>query len=202
MNATKVVVPSGHDSAMVSLLPPRAGDCLSESVSQEIQRRLVVFTLKPDQQIIRSQTPPSDKSAYWIQIDSNGKVVGFLQAYDPATGTWINVSSIGACISQDPKSLLKVDSNGCLIVAGGLVPGYCEVTPTTVTQTAGAGTVPIQLQGFLDIQAEVNVAYQSDPGANARWWVTGQTENGLTVNFAGLANNVAVLIYARRSTLA
>ena len=202
MNATKVAVPSGHDTAMVSLLPPRAGDCLSESITEEIQRRLVVFTLKPGQQIVRAQTPPSDKTVYWIKIDQNGKVVGFLQAYDPATGTWINVSSIGACISQDPKSLLKVDSNGCLIVAGGLVPGYCEVTSVTVNQTGGAGTQNVQLQGFLDIQAEVNVAFQSDPGANARWWVTGQTENGFTVNFAGLANNVAVLIYARRSTLA
>jgi hypothetical protein len=201
-NSSKVLVPTGHDQAIVVLSPPREGDCIGLALMAELQRRLLVFTLNPQQQIVRSVQPPSNKTLYWIPIDENGKVVGVLQGYDPATGQWIPVSAIGDCISQAPDNLLQLDSNDCLYVPAGNVPGFTEVTPQTLTPTGGAASVNISYAAFTDQNAEIGVNFQADPGAGARWWVSGAGPTGCTVNFASLGGSVAVLIFARRSTLA
>lgn len=201
MNSTSVNVPTGHNQAIVQVAPAREGDCMSSALAQEVQRRVVVFTLDPQQQIVRSVLPPNNKTVYWIPVDQNGKVVGVLQGYDPATGQWVPVSSVGDCISQAPDNLLQLDTNNCLYVPAGNVPGFCEVTPSTLTPASGAATVNIQYAGFVDQNAQIGVNFSGDPGSGSRWWVTGAAPTGCTVNFAGLGGTVAALIFARRSTL-
>lgn len=201
MNASKVTVPTDHDAAIVEVAPAREGDCMSKKLAAEMQRRLLIFTVAPDQQIVRAQTPPSDKTVYWLPVDQNGKIVGMLKGYDAGSGTWIDVSAVGACISQDPTSLLTLDSQGCMLVAAGNVPGFTEATEENLSQTAGVASVDLEYQGFLDIQAEIGVNFKADPGADSRWFITNRSETGCTVNFAGLANNLAATVFARRSTL-
>lgn len=200
-NANKILVPTGHDQAIVQVAPPQEGDCISSTLQQELQRRLVVFTLAPEQQIVRSVLPPSNKTVYWIPIDETGKVVGVLQGYDPATGQWVPVSSVGDCISQAPDNLLQLDTNDCLYVPAGNIPGFCEVTPSTLVPSSGAATVNITYAAFTDQNAEIEVNFSADPGSGARFWITSRAPTGCTVNFASLGGTVACLIFARRSTL-
>lgn len=201
MNGSKVLVPTGHDQAIFQIAPARQGDCIGPQLMQELLRRVVIFTLNPEQQIVRSVLPPSNKTVYWIPIDSEGNVVGVLQGYNPATGQWQPVSAVGDCISQDPNNLLKLDSNKCLLVPAGNVPGFTEVTVTSLVPSSGAATQAINYAGFTDQNAEIGVNFQGDPGSGSRWWVTSASPTGCTVNFAGLGGTVACLIFARRSTV-
>jgi hypothetical protein len=201
MNVTKNLAPTGHDQAIVIIAPARTGDCVNPQTAEELKRRILVFTLKPQQQIVRSTQPPSDKTVYWLPVDENGKVTGVLQGYDPGSGTWIPISDVGSCISQAPDNLLAPDSNGCLYVAAGNVPGFCEITNETANPSSGAASFAISYAGFLDIDAEIGVNFLADPGADARWWTTDRSETGCTLNFAGLGGTVALKVFARRCTL-
>lgn len=200
MNSSNVIVPTGHTVAMIAFSKTLPGDCLSERMVQELKRRMQVFTLNPKQQIVRSVTPPNDKTVYWLPVDENGNVTGVLQSYDSGSGTWIEVSAIGQCISQDVGNLLKADGDGCLLVAVGNVPGYTEITAANLTPTGGVATQAVAYTGMTDQTAQISVEFSGDPGPDGRWWVTDKINTGCNVQFAGLAGNVSCQIYARRST--
>jgi hypothetical protein len=201
MNATKVLVPTGHDQALVVIAPARSGDCLNPQTAEEMKRRILVFTLKPQDQIVRSTVPPSDKTVYWLPVDSAGNVTGVLQGYDPGSGQWVPISDVGSCISEAPDNLLSLDSSKCLYVAAGNVPGFAEVTDETANPSSGAASFSITYAGFTDIDAEIGVNFEGDPGSGVRWWVTSRSETGCTLNFAGLGGTVALKVFARRCTL-
>lgn len=200
MNSSTVLVPTGHNVAMIVFSKALPGDCLSEKMVQEMKRRMQVFTLDAKKQIVRSVVPPNDKTVYWLPVDAQGNVIGVLQSYDPGSGTWIEVSAIGQCISQEAGNLLKADGEGCLLVAVGNVPGYVEITPANLAPSSGTATKAIAYTGMSDQTAQITVEFTGDPGPEARWWTTDKINTGCNVQFAGLGGNVSCLIYARRST--
>lgn len=202
MANTSTIPPKDHETALKDFLRKVAGDCISDQAMTEIARRLLVFFKQPDPQIIRSATAPSDKSKLWLPVDAvTGAVTGVLQGYDSASGSWVDVSNIGQCISSQEDNLLEVDEEKCLTVPKGKVPGVPQVFDEEITADGdGEAELDLVYDVFEDSDAEIGVnVVDDDPGADFRFVVTDREINGCTVHFFGVTGTVKLKVFARKS---
>lgn len=123
--------------ANVTVKPALPGDCMSDKMTRELERRLTV-TLPSQSQVgdsVVSRTPPEDKTKIWYLADENGVPTGQSFAYNPKTGQWESTSeSIPPipCLSTNTENIITTDTQGCWIV-----------TKETITQLAQTVTVSI-----------------------------------------------------------
>lgn len=169
------------------------GDCIPDDRMAEVVKRLVaVIPDNVEQDIVRSEEAPSDKSKFWYQPSTKKLFV-----YNPSTNAWeeTNVDNISVCISAEGSPALLRDEAGCLLLDASKLQGYSETFEQTITST-GSGTITktLSLETIADDKAAVFVIPLEDLGASARWWVSSQTESAVTVNFAGLSASTAYTI--------
>lgn len=194
--------PKDHDTALKNFTPKAASDCLSDKQMKEIVRRMLIFFRTPTPQIVRSSTPPSDKTKLWLPLDDKtGEANGSLKVYSAETGAWKDASEIGMCISGDEGNLLEVDAENCLLVAKGKVPGVASVFEESITGDGdNEAEVDLVYTLFEDTDAEIGVnVTDTDPGADFRWCIEDREVNGCTVHFYGVTGTLNVKIFARRT---
>lgn len=176
-----------------------SGDCVSDSVMDEITRRLTVFLRDNSPDIVRSESAPQDKTKLWFRPSTNQ-----VYAWDPDSAQWeiTNIEEFSVCISAASSDALSKDDEGCLILDPAELAGYSEQYEGPI-QADGSGNVTktVSLVNFEDEKAEVTVMFKSDPGASARWWVGTQTVSSASVSFAGLSASTSydVRIIVRKS---
>jgi hypothetical protein len=202
MANTTTTPPKGHETALKNIVPKSASDCIGDKQMKEIARRLLIFFQRPDPQIVRSAAPPSDKTKLWLPVDEDtGAVSGVLKVYSSETGAWVNASELGQCISGDEGNLLELDSEGCLLVPRGKVPGIAEVFDESITADgSGEAEVDLVYETFEDSDAEIGVnVTDTDPGAAFRFCIEDRAVNGCTVHFYGVVGTLTLKIFARRT---
>lgn len=168
----------------IDFLRKAVGDCVSDSAMEEIVRRLVVFLRDNSPDIVRSESPPQDKTKLWFKPSTEQ-----LYAWNIDSMTWeiTNVENFSICISAGSSDALTKDEEGCITLNATLLAGFAEQFEGEVASDAsGLATKTINLSDFEDENASVELNFHADPGATARWWVSSQTASSVTISFAGL----------------
>lgn len=169
------------------------GDCIPNDRMAEIVARLVaVIPDNVEQDIVRSESPPSDKSKFWYQPSTKKLFV-----YNPSTNNWdeTNVDNISVCISPESNEALTRDEAGCLLLDASGLAGFSENFTGDVTANgSGAATKTLSYATLVDSNATINVAFRDDPGVNGRWWISDQQESSVTISFAGMTVSVAFTV--------
>lgn len=177
------------------------GDCIPDDRMAEVVRRLVAVV--PDnieQDIVRSEEAPTDKSKFWYKPSSKKLFV-----FNPSTSQWeeTNVDNISVCISPESDDALTKDEVGCLLFDPSNLPGASEKYDGVITSDgSGNAQRTISFQNWEDENAAVSVNPKEDLGASARWWVSDRTSSSVTVSFAGLtvSTDYDCLIIAIKTT--
>ncbi len=189
----------------------KGSDAITDAAMDEIVRRLRV-TLDPDSlsDIVRSEGPPADTTKLWLRL-SDKVVLSFITA----TNSWEETSVAGdICLSGILDNFLKLDDAGCLFAIpsaneenlleldeeGNILLKKAFRTERfdviITSNSSGNATSTVALTTFSDDKAAVNVMPLADLGADARWWVSDQTNTSITVSFAGLpvsaTRNIAI----------
>lgn len=80
---------SATNLAQISFEPKRVGDCVADATMTELVRRIIVTTEPEDNgSIVYSVTPPANKNAIWVPIDTNGNRTGPNKRYDYDQSRW------------------------------------------------------------------------------------------------------------------
>ena len=89
---------------------------------------------------------------------------------------------------------LELDEEGNILLKKAFRTERFDVIITS--NSSGNATSTVALTTFSDDKAAVNVMPLADLGADARWWVSAQTNTSITVSFAGLpvsaTRNIAI----------
>lgn len=172
----------------LDFLKKAVGDCIPDDRMEEIVKRLVAVV--PDNletDIVRSESPPTDKSKFWYQPSTKK-----LYVYNPSTNNWeeTNVDNISVCLSPESDPALSKDEAGCLFLDTEQLAGNVERFDGDIT-TSGSGTATKTLSytDLEDSEANVQVIFREDPGTTHRWWVSDQSSTSVTISFAGLSNS-------------
>jgi hypothetical protein len=170
----------------VSFLARRVGDCVPDEKMKEVAERLVIFARENfESDIVRSESPPQDKTKLWY-VPSSKK----LYVFDPETSQWeeTNVDNVSVCISADSDTALGRDEAGCLLFDPSELAGKSERSDFTITADgSGNATTTLVLTAFQDGEAAVVVSMLTDVGATGRWYIVTQTPTSISITFAGLA---------------
>lgn len=85
-------------SGVVDFSAKGGSDTISDSVMEEITRRLIVtIEQKTDGNVVFSTQPPDDKSKVWWQTDPvTGIPIGSPKTWNSTTNTWVEITSPGA----------------------------------------------------------------------------------------------------------
>lgn len=196
----------GRTSAIVSFTGKVMGDCIPDDKMSEIAERLLVIIDDSKLGPVKSELAPQDLSRMWYQPSSKK-----LMAYDADTASWteVNADTVYPCLGNIPRNLLKRDDSGCLYMiisadennllkideAGDLVLYSDDLIPvewqakSVTSNGSGVGTLTVDPLLIKHANSPVTIGFKSDPGANARWWITAQTAETISISFAGLTNS-------------
>lgn len=198
-----MTTPLGRSVASVRPLAKQMGDCIPEERLAEIARRLLVsIETELLSDVVRSENEPQDKSKLWFK-PSTGK----LYVWNFSTNKWQETQSIyDICLSGITDNLIHKDDNGCIFARisrseenllevdeeGNLLMRNISraerFDSTLVSDGSGNGEVTMTITKFADSSAGISLAWLTDPGKDARWWIDDQQPTTVTIKFAGLAN--------------
>lgn len=201
----------GRTSAIVSYLEKTQGDCIPNDRMEEIANRILVIIDTTLLGPVKSELPPQDLSRMWYQPSSQT-----LLAYDADTATWVevNANTVYPCLGATPRNLIKRDDSGCLFVipspdtenllkideAGELILYKQDLIPvewqTKTINSNGSGDATMTVDPVLINHANspVTIGWKTDPSANARWFITAQTAETISITFKGLTVSTAFTI--------
>lgn len=149
-------------------------DAISDSVMEEIARRLVVtIESKTDGNVVFSTEPPEDKSKVWWQTDpTTGIPIGSPKTWNSALGQWVEITAPGA---QAPVAKKRTG---------------------TLYFPAGNGSQNFNFSDIETVDYEVNVTpttflngvWQPAPGAfptHFGWTIVNKTNSQVTIAIYG-----------------
>ena len=186
----------------LDFLKKAMGDCIPDERMEEIVKRLVAVI--PDsfqQDIVRSEEAPQDRTKLWY-VPSSQK----LFVFNTSTAAWeeTDVDATSVHISEDSDPALQKDEFGHLFLDSSELAGATDYFDGEIlTDSGGSATKTVTLFNISDEFASVEVMPKTDMGVNARWWVSDQEATSATVSFAGLAANTSysLRIVVRKTNL-